>query len=218
RLKLKGNYNIKTLAEHELASGRCIYSKYSASQKRCSAGTLTRVNVPETIDWLFNVFPGTLNSQLEEACHMTTNWTVTGWKLFGMNKERCRPIQMALYVSIKAVLRASRYISMTKLQKEMIITTAHHRACLAQIPTHTQKQAWVSGTTRWMKVVSKGDTKTHIINKFTEKARNKEKSKIEQWAKEKNIGDRCNWLNMELVFRNQQAGLRIIGKMRIGAF
>ncbi|PVU88998.1 hypothetical protein BB559_005275, partial [Furculomyces boomerangus] len=51
-----------------------------------------------------------------------------------------------------------------------------------------------------------------------EKARNKEKSKIEQWAKEKNIGDRCNWLNMELVFRNQQAGLRIIGKMRIGAF
>ncbi|PVZ96958.1 hypothetical protein BB558_007108 [Smittium angustum] len=74
---ISGNYNIKTLAEHELASGRCIYSKYSASQKRCSAGTLTRVNVPETIDWLFNVFPGTLNSQLEEACHMTTNWTVT---------------------------------------------------------------------------------------------------------------------------------------------
>ncbi|PVZ97846.1 hypothetical protein BB558_006183 [Smittium angustum] len=72
-----GNYNIKTLAEHELASGRCIYSKYSASQKRCSAGTLTRVNVPETIDWLFNVFSGTLNSQSEVVCHMTTNWTVT---------------------------------------------------------------------------------------------------------------------------------------------
>ncbi|PVU85271.1 hypothetical protein BB559_007115, partial [Furculomyces boomerangus] len=71
-------------------------------------------------------------------------------------------------------------------------------ACAIMITSYEFGKS-VSGTTRWMKVVARRNTKIRITNTLAERAQNKENSKVEWWAKEKNIGDRCDWLNMELL-------------------
>ncbi|PVZ97064.1 hypothetical protein BB558_007001, partial [Smittium angustum] len=111
-----------------------------------------------------------------------------GWKLFGMNKERCRPIQMALDVSIRSELCASRYISMTRPQKKMRMTTVYYKACLArwrahqkwknsitwisnliEITTHTQKQTWlaeIKNKPSWNKKIKNTEIREKWIKEF----------------------------------------------------
>ncbi|OMJ23940.1 RNA-directed DNA polymerase from mobile element jockey, partial [Smittium culicis] len=160
-----------------------------------------------------------------------------GGEIFGMSATRSGTLQKVADDATRLVAGVGKSTALQRLRNELKIDDINTRVSVARERGHTKwassktwiseliKQpfknrldTWVSGTVRWKRRFLKGaENKTTAQALRARKIRN-DHSKITEWVTRNNLGLTSNWMGLELAYPEHARGIRLLAKMRMGAF
>ncbi|OMJ22903.1 putative RNA-directed DNA polymerase from transposon BS [Smittium culicis] len=160
-----------------------------------------------------------------------------GCEIFGMSAVRCSTLQKVADDATRLVAGVGRSTALSRLRSEMKIDDIFTRASVARERGHnkwtTSKtwitelinkpfknrlDTWVSGTVRWKKRFLKGAGNNTTAQALRARKIRNDHSKITQWVIKNNLGLTSNWMGLELAYPEQARGIRLLAKVRMGAF